>query len=89
MGPATLGASNRWLRFGLLMTLLFVAFAGAPSAALCAPNSVAGVNNWVYAVAIDGRGNLYAGGVFTAAGGLPAYYLAALSRKPAARPPAA
>jgi len=73
MKPAIFQA---WLRLGLILTGLLGAFAWSPSAALGAPNSVAGVNNWVYAVAMDGRGNLYAGGVFTSAGGLPANYLA-------------
>jgi len=38
--------------------------------------TLAGANGEVYAAVVDGMGNLYIGGVFTAAGGAPANYVA-------------
>ncbi len=35
-----------------------------------------GANNYVNAIAVDGGGTLYAGGIFTATGGIPATYVA-------------
>ena len=35
-----------------------------------------GVNGWVYAIAVDGNGDVYVGGTFTQAGGVAANYIA-------------
>lgn len=61
---------KKLLRIGLVLAILTGGLMASPQTA--GAQLVTGVNSYVQAVAMDGSGNIYAGGVFTAAGGVPA-----------------